>query len=70
MKSDELYALIGRWRKEMEEVGKMGCVAEMRQVMLELREDMYVSEQKSAGKSGKAIVSAAKRIVKSAKATK
>ena len=31
---------------------------------------MYVSEQKSAGKSGKAIVSAAKRIVKSAKATK
>ena len=70
MKADELYALIGRWRKEMEEVGKMGCVAEMRQVMLELREDMYVSEQKSAGKSGKAIVSAAKRIVKSAKATK
>lgn len=70
MKADELYALIGRWRKEMEEVGKMGCVAEMGQVMLELREDMYVSEQKSAGKSGKAIVSAAKRIVKSAKATK
>ena len=70
MKSDELYALIGRWRKEMEEAGKMGCVAEMGQVMLELREDMYVSEQKSAGKSGKAIVSAAKRIVKSAKATK
>ena len=70
MKADELYALIGRWRKEMEEDGKMGCVAEMGQVMLELREDMYVSEQKSAGKSGKAIVSAAKRIVKSAKATK
>ena len=67
MKTDELYALIGRWRKEMEEAGKMGCVAEMGQVMLELREDMYVSEQKSAGKSGKAIVSAAKRIVKSAK---
>ena len=70
MKSDELYALISNWRKEMEEVGKMGCVAEMGQVMLELREDMYTSEQKSAGKSGKAIVSAAKRIVKSAKATK
>lgn len=70
MKADELYALIGRWRKEMGEAGKMGCVAEMGQVMLELREDMYVSEQKSAGKSGKAIVSAAKRIVKSAKATK
>ena len=70
MKSDELYVLISNWRKEMEEVGKMGCVAEMGKVMLELREDMYVSEQKSAGKSGKAIVSAAKRIVKSAKATK
>ena len=70
MKADELYVLIGRWRKEMEEAGKMSCVAEMGQVMLELREDMYVSEQKSAGKSGKAIVSAAKRIVKSAKATK
>ena len=70
MKADELYALIGRWRKEMEEVGKMGCVAEMGQVMLELREDIYANEQKSAGKSGKAIVSAAKRIVKSAKATK
>lgn len=70
MKAYELYALIGNWRKEMEEAGKMGCVAEMGQVMLELREDMYVSEQKSAGKSGKAIVSAAKRIVKSAKATK
>ena len=70
MKSDELYVLIGNWRKEMEEVGKMGCVAEMGKVMLELREDMYVSEQKSAGKSGKSIVSAAKRIVKSAKATK
>lgn len=70
MKADELYVLIGRWRKEMEEAGKMGCVAEMGQVMLELREDMYASEQKSAGKSGKAIVSAAKRIVKSAKATK
>lgn len=70
MKVDELYVLIGNWRKEMEEVGKMGCVAEMGQVMLELREDMYASEQKSAGKSGKAIVSAAKRIVKSAKATK
>ena len=70
MKSDELYVLISNWRKEMEEVGKMGCVAEMGQVMLELREDIYVSEQKSAGKSGKAIVSAAKRIVKSAKATK
>ena len=69
MKADELYALIGNWRKEMEEAGKMGCVAEMGQVMLELREDMYVSEQKSAGKSGKAIVSAAKRIVKSAKTT-
>lgn len=69
MKADELYVLIGRWRKEMEEAGKMGCVAEMGQVMLELREDMYASEQKSAGKSGKAIVSAAKRIVKSAKAT-
>ena len=70
MKADELYVLIGRWRKEMEEAGKMGCVTEMGKVMLELREDMYVSEQKSAGKSGKAIVSAAKRIVKSAKATK
>ena len=70
MKADELYALISNWRKEMEEAGKMGCVAEMGQVMLELREDMYASEQKSAGKSGKAIVSAAKRIVKSAKATK
>ena len=70
MKSDELYVLISNWRKEMEEVGKMGCVAEMGKVMLELREDMYTSEQKSAGKSGKAIVSAAKRIVKSAKATK
>lgn len=70
MKADELYTLIGRWRKEMEEAGKMGCVAEMGQVMLELREDMYVSAQKSAGKTGKAIVSAAKRIVKSAKATK
>ena len=70
MKSDELYVLISNWRKEMEEVGKMGCVAEMGQVMLELREDMYASEQKAAGKSGKAIVSAAKRIVKSAKATK
>ena len=66
MKADELYALIDRWRKEMEEAGKMGCVAEIGQ----LREDMYVSEQKSAGKSGKAIVSAAKRIVKSAKAIK
>ena len=70
MKADELYALIGRWRKEMEEVGKIGCVAEMGQVMLELREDMYASEQKAAGKSGRAVVSAAKRIVKSAKATK
>lgn len=70
MKSDELYVLISNWRKEMEEVGKMGCVAEMRQVMLELREDIYANEQKSAGKPGKAIVSAAKRIVKSAKATK
>ena len=70
MKADKLYALISNWRKEMEEVGKMGCVAEMGQVMLELREDMYASEQKAAGKSGKAIVSAAKRIVKSAKATK
>ena len=70
MKADKLYMLIGNWRKEMEEVGKMGCVAEMGRVMLELREDMYTSEQKSAGKSGKAIVSAAKRIVKSAKATK
>lgn len=70
MKADELYVLIGRWRKEMEEAGKMGCVAEIGQVMLELCEDMYASEQKSAGKSGKAIVSAAKRIVKSAKATK
>ena len=46
MKADELYALIGRWRKEMEEAGKMGCVSEMGQVMLELREDMYASEQK------------------------
>ena len=70
MKADKLYVLISNWRKEMEEVGKMVCVAEMGQVMLELREDMYVSEQKAAGKSGKAIVSAAKRIVKSAKATK
>lgn len=70
MKAYELYALIGRWRKEMEEAGNMGCVVEMGQVMLELREDMYASEQKSAGKSGKAIVTAAKRIVKSAKATK
>ena len=70
MKSDELYVLIGNWRKEMEEVGKMVCVAEMGKVMLELREDMYTSEQKSAGKTGKAILSAAKRIVKSAKATK
>ena len=70
MKADELYAMIGRWRKEMEEAGKMGCVAEMGQVMLELREDMYTSTQKSAGKSGKTIVSAAKRIVKYAKATK
>ena len=70
MKADELYVLIGNWRKEMEEVGKMGCVAEMGQVMLELREDIYANEQKSAGKSGKAVVSAAKRIVKSAKATK
>lgn len=24
MKADELYALIGNWRKEMEDVGKMG----------------------------------------------
>ena len=70
MKSDELYVLIGNWRKEMEEVGKMDCVAEMGRVMLELREDMYASEQKAAGKSGKAIVSAARRIIKSAKATK
>ena len=70
MKADELYTLIGRWRNVMDEAGKMGCVAEMGQVMLELRADMYVSEQKSAGKSGKAIVPAAKRIVKSAKATK
>ena len=70
MKADELYALIGNWRKEMEEVGKLGCVAEMGQVMLELREEMYASAQKVAGKSGKAIVSAAKRIVKSAKVTK
>lgn len=70
MKADELYVLIGNWRKEMEEVGKMGCVTEMGQVMLELREDMYASEQKAAGKSGKTIVSAAKRIVKSAKTTK
>ena len=70
MKADELYVLISNWRKEMEEVGKMGCVAEMGQVMLELREDIYANEQKSAGKSGKAVVSAAKRIVKSAKATK
>ena len=69
MKADKLYMLIGNWRKEMEEAGKMGCVAEMGQVMLELREDMYTSTQKSAGKSGKAIVSAAKRIIKSAKAT-
>lgn len=70
MKADELYVLIDKWRKEMEEVGKMGCVAEMGQVMLELREEIYTSAQKAAGKSGKAIVSAAKRIVKSAKATK
>ena len=70
MKADELYMMIGKWRKEMEEAGKMGCVAEMGQVMLELREDIYASTQKSAGKSGKTIVSAAKRIVKSAKATK
>lgn len=70
MKADELYVLIGNWRKEMEEVGKLGCVAEMGQVMLELREEMYANAQKSAGKSGKSIVSAAKRIVKSAKATK
>lgn len=70
MKADELYVLIGNWRKEMEEAGKMGCVAEMGQVMLELREDMYASEQKSAGKSGKAIVSAANKIVRSAKAAK
>lgn len=70
MKSDELYVLISKWRKEMEEAGKIGCVAEMGQVMLELREEMYASAQKAAGKSGKAIVSAAKRIVKSAKATK
>lgn len=70
MKADELYVLIGHWRKEMEEAGKMGCVAEMGQVMLELLEDMYASAQKAAGRSGEAIVSAAKRIVKSAKATK
>lgn len=70
MKADELYALIGNWRKEMEEAGKMGCVAEMEQIMLELREDMYASAQKATGKSAKTIVSAAKRIVKSAKATK
>ena len=70
MKSDELYVLISNWRKEMEEVGKMVCVAEMGKVMLELREDMYTSAHKSAGKSGKAIVSAARRIIKSAKATK
>lgn len=70
MKADKLYALIGNWRKEMEEEGKMGCVAEMGQVMLELREEMYASAQKAAGKSGKSIVSAAKRIIKSAKATK
>lgn len=70
MKADKLYMLIGNWRKEMEEVGKMDCVAEMGRVMLELREDMYASEQKAAGKSGKAIVSAARRIIKSAKATK
>lgn len=69
MRADELYVLISNWRKEMEEVGKMSCVAEMGKVMLELREDMYTSEQKSADKSVKAIVSAAKRIVKSAKAT-
>lgn len=67
MKADELYALIGNWRKEMEDVGKMGCVAEMGQVMLKLREEMYASAQKASGKS---IVSAAKRIIKSAKATK
>lgn len=70
MKADELYVLIGNWRKEMEDVGKMGCVAEMGQVMLELRDEMYASAQKAAGKSGKSIVSAAKRIIKSAKATK
>ena len=55
MKADKLYMLIGNWRKEMEEASKMGCVAEMGQVMLELREDMYTSTQKSAGKSGKAM---------------
>ena len=33
MKADELYVLIGRWRKEMEEAGKTGCVAEMGQVI-------------------------------------
>lgn len=69
MEADKLYMLIGNWRKEMEEVGKMDCVAEMGRVMLELREDMCASEQKAAGKSGKAIVSASKRIIKSAKAT-
>ena len=70
MKADELYMLIDNWRKEMKEVGRMDYVAEMGRVMLGLREDMYASEQKAAGKSGKDIVSAAKRIVKSAKATK
>ena len=70
MKANELYMLIDNWRKEMKEVGRMDYVAEMGRVMLELREDIYANEQKSAGKSGKAIVSAAKRIVKSAKATK
>ena len=69
MKADKLYMMIGNWRKEMEEAGKMDYVAEMGRVMLELREDMYASEQKSAGKSGKTIVSAAKRIIKSAKDT-
>ena len=43
MKADELYALISNWRKEMEEASKMGCVAEMGQVMLELREVIYTS---------------------------
>lgn len=70
MKANELYMLIDNWRKEMKEVGRMDYVAEMGRVMLGLREDMYASEQKAAGKSGKSIVSAAKRIVKSAKATK
>lgn len=70
MKANEMYMLIDNWRKEMKEVGRMDYVAEMGRVMLGLREDMYASEQKAAGKSGKSIVSAAKRIVKSAKATK